>query len=190
MLAFFFIQSRADEIKQDVYNVGRCHQDAERNSGFQVNHKLLGQPDIHQLDGEIPTTEKFIHEKGGILWSQYDSEQQFLKTKRQRGEHQNGGQNLDQTAAQILQMIPKRLVLRRIGHLLCRFSVLFEIFSVLLVHIVLAVHTILERAHPFSETFHQFGDLLAAEQQQHNKGDNNDFCHSDSHNFDFLAIGC
>ena len=61
---------------------------------------------------------------------------------------------------------------------------------VLRVLIVFAVHAVLEGTHPFSKTLHQLGNLLATEQQQHDKGDNNDFCHSDSHNFDFLAIGC
>ena len=54
-----------------------------------------------------------------------------------------------------------------------RFS--FVVSGAVLDFVIKSFHAILEALDTFAKTFHQFWNLLASEEQQHNEGNENDF---------------
>lgn len=147
-----------------------------------MDDELLGQSRVDEPHEEIrriglrhrtaERIEQAVSDEVGIFGREDDGEQLLLEAECRHAERDGHEQTFHDGCPQHVEVVPKRLSVRIRRH---RLLSLLRIVLGLFLDIV---HSLLERTDAFAQSFHQFGNLLAAEEQQHDQCDQQHFLHA------------
>ena len=84
---FVLVESRSDEAKQKVENVGRGNEDAHHQRHLEVNHELLRKPRVDEVDGKRFASQPSVGDEVTVFGCKHDVEERFLQTESSHSQH-------------------------------------------------------------------------------------------------------
>lgn len=123
--AFVAVERGRNEAEELVDDVGRCAENARKHSHPHVNQKLLRQPRVDERHGKClallarqcsERIEQSVGRKVAVRGRKHECEELLLKAKRRNTAHESCRDNPYDDCAQLVEMLPKRLIIRLVGH--------------------------------------------------------------------------
>ena len=101
------VERRRHETEQLVEYVGRRQQQTGIEGRLHVNHELLGEPRVHEVQRKGLDTQPAIDEEVSRAGRQHHAEQRLLEQKRHHGRHAHHQQRTDDDRPQLVKMFPE-----------------------------------------------------------------------------------